>query len=120
MRTDLVLEEIPRSQKLSEPERSIPDWNLSEGQVRKALHLSKNGSATGIDGCPYKLWKTLQTQFDKTTQEAGTGFNITQTITTLLTDIQTHGVDKKSDFALGWMCPIYKKKDRSDISNYSQ
>ena len=118
MRTDLVLEEIPRSQKLSEPERSTPDWNLSEDQVRKALHLSKNGSATGIDGCPYELWKALQTQYDKTTQEAGAGFNITQTITTLLTDIQTHGVDEESDFALGWMCPIYKKKDRSDISNY--
>ena len=39
-------------------------------------------------------------------------------MTELLTDIQTHGVDDQSDFALGWMCPIYKKKDRSDISNY--
>ena len=36
----------------------------------------------------------------------------------LLMDIQTHGVDNKTDFVLGWMCPIYKKKDISDISNY--
>jgi hypothetical protein len=33
-------------------------------------------------------------------------------------DIQEHGVNERSDFALGWMCPIYKKKDRREISNY--
>ena len=45
-------------------------------------------------------------------------FNIAQTLTTIFNDIQQHGVDKSTDFVLGWMCLIYKKKDRTDISNY--
>ena len=36
----------------------------------------------------------------------------------VFTDIQCHRVEEYTDFALGWMCPIYKKKDRTDISNY--
>ena len=33
-------------------------------------------------------------------------------------DIQIHGAHKEADFALGWMCPIYKKKDRTEVCNY--
>ena len=33
-------------------------------------------------------------------------------------DIQNHGVDLGTDFNLGWMCPIFKKKDPTEISNY--
>ena len=33
-------------------------------------------------------------------------------------DIQTNGVDPRTNFTQGWMCPIYKKKDRTKISNY--
>ena len=33
-------------------------------------------------------------------------------------DIQTHGIKENTNFALGWMCPIYKKKDQTEISNY--
>jgi hypothetical protein len=29
-----------------------------------------------------------------------------------------NGVDTRTNFSLGWMCPIYKKKDPTDISNY--
>lgn len=36
----------------------------------------------------------------------------------VFTDIQTHGVDIETPFAHGWMCPIFKKKDPTDISNY--
>lgn len=33
-----------------------------------------------------------------------------------LRDIQTNGVDPRTHFALGWMCPIYKEIDQ--IKNY--
>ena len=46
------------------------------------------------------------------------GFNIIKFLTEIFLDIQTHGVDLECDFALGWMCPIYKKKDPTEISNY--
>ena len=29
-----------------------------------------------------------------------------------------HGIEENTNFALGWMCPIYKKKDQTEISNY--
>lgn len=45
-------------------------------------------------------------------------FNITQILAEVFNDIQCHSVDETTDFALGWMCPIYKKKDLTDISNY--
>ena len=45
-------------------------------------------------------------------------FDITQILAEVFNDIQCHGVDETMDFALGWMCPIYKKKDPTDISNY--
>lgn len=60
----------------------------------------------------------LKTRYDIMSQTNQTGFNIIQMITALLTDKQIHGVNDQSDFALGWMCPIYKKKERTDISNY--
>ena len=36
----------------------------------------------------------------------------------MLNDIQEHGVDIRTQFTLGWMCPIYKKKERDQIKNY--
>ena len=32
--------------------------------------------------------------------------------------IDTHSIDEHSNFTLGWICPIYKKKDLTEISNY--
>jgi hypothetical protein len=45
------------------------------------------------------------------------GFDIIRSLTVIFTDIRTHGVDKRTSFAEGWMCPIFKKKDKTDISN---
>jgi hypothetical protein len=45
-------------------------------------------------------------------------FNVIKTLIELFQDIQKYGVDAWSDFALGWMCPIFKKKDPTNISNY--
>ena len=36
----------------------------------------------------------------------------------VLTDMQEHGVDPRTQFTLGWMCPIFKKKERDQIKNY--
>jgi hypothetical protein len=45
-------------------------------------------------------------------------FDIAQTLTELMQDIQINGIDNHTNFMLGWMCPIYKKKDPTEISNY--
>ena len=45
-------------------------------------------------------------------------FNIIEALTTVYLDIQSHGVNMKASFADGWMCPIYKTKDPTEICNY--
>ena len=82
------------------------------------MSLAKNGSATGIDGLPYELWKELDRTYVKAEEEGSNGFDIADTLAVVFQDIQDHGVDERSNFALGWMCPIYKKKDKKEISNY--
>ena len=112
------LHHIPGSQLLEEPTLTSLNWNITQAQVKEALHLSKNGSATGVDGCPYELWKTLHLRYNAACQMNKTGFNITKVLTEVFNDIQIHDVDPNTPFALGWMCPIYKKKDPTEISNY--
>jgi hypothetical protein len=71
-----------------------------------------------MDGFPYELWKALQKKLELASRADKPGFDIIKVITNILTDIQQHGVDPETDLALGWMCPIYKKKDPTGISNY--
>ena len=115
---DKALSEIPENQTLSPLDEQAMSQTLTEAQTRKALHLTKNGSATGLDGCPYELWKSLQARHEETTKKGKPSFDIIKTMTRILTDIQSNGVCRDTDFALGWMCPIYKKKDKTEISNY--
>ena len=119
VRTSLILNEIPNRQTLCQCDLDAlaMDRTLTKSQIEKALHLSKNSSATGLDGCPYELWKKLKEEFDNT-DACKPCFNIIKVMTAVLTDIQLYGVDNKTAFALGWICPLYKKKDKTEISNY--
>ena len=100
-RINLIMEEIPRQQILEKPNKSVLHQNTTEVQTEKALYLSKNGSATGMDRCPYELWKALKEQYDASTHTRAQGFNIIKVLSEVLTDIQTFGVDDQTDFALG-------------------
>ena len=113
-----TLNEIPPNQRLSEEVKNEFEWKIEANHVREALLVAKNHSATGVDGCPYELWKELDKINDKAQEAGGNGFDIADTLATIFQDIQEHGVDERSDFALGWMCPTYKKKDKREISNY--
>ncbi len=82
------------------------------------IHTSKNGSAIGMDGCLYELWKKLVNEHKDRSKRFKPCFNITQTLMEIMQDIQLHGVNACTCFTLGWMCLIYKKKDPTGISNY--
>ena len=43
---------------------------------------------------------------------------LTDCIHQVFIDIQHHRVDPTMKFSKGWICPLYKKKDRHDIANY--
>lgn len=52
------------------PETTLPDRHkatmsekLTEQEVRTALKLTKNGTASGINGLPYELWKDLENKY---------------------------------------------------------
>ena len=45
-------------------------------------------------------------------------FDIVNTLTMIFQDIQSNGVHQQANFVNGWICPIYKKKDCVEISNY--
>jgi hypothetical protein len=106
------------SQQLKEPERTQLNQTAQCTHVERAINLSKNGSAAGIDGCPYKLWKKLKERHEQDSATGKPSFNIVKTLTMVYQDMQANSTHKDADFALGWMCPIYKKKDRTEISNY--
>ena len=117
-KTDQILQEIPNAQKLNEPELSPMNWQIKRNQVEEAIHLAKCTSAPGMDGCPYELWKKLKDEHNEALNKNTPSFDITGTLMEVFNDIQKNGVDPRTEFSLGWMCPIYKKKDPTDISNY--
>ena len=112
-----VLSQIPDNQKLNTPDTELCT-PLSTDQTHTALLSSKNGTATGLDGLPYELWKTLLNRHDQLSKANSPSFNIVKCLTTVYNNIQTHGMDPDSDFSIEWMCPLYKKKDKTRIENY--
>jgi len=113
-----ILNDIPKNQRLEEPERTTMSWKTTEDQVRRALHRMKDSTATGLDSCPYKLWKALEKRHNKLRHKNRPSFDVIKALTYLFQDIQEHGVDDRTDFTTRWMCPIFKKKDPTEISNY--
>src|SRR5713226_1062536 len=47
-----ILNAIPADQKLDDPHQTMMNWHITQDQVEKALHLTKNGSATSLDVSP--------------------------------------------------------------------
>ena len=113
-----ILKEIPEEQKFRNPDISELNEGLTKDVIEEALRLAKNGSATGLDGCPYELWKDLKKRNSEAEEEGKTGFDIIKALTEVFQDIQYHGIAPNTRFAEGWMCPLYKKKDRTSIENY--
>lgn len=93
-------------------------------EMIKALKKSNNSSAPGPDGIPYEFWKSMNSQFindDKLNLGRGSQRSTCDLIELLRLmgeDIQWHGITDESSFSEGWMCPIYKKNEKTDISNY--
>jgi ribonuclease HI len=113
-----ALRVIPARQQLEDPQRSSMNRTATTIQVQTAINHAKNNTATGMDGCPYELWKALNQHHQEKSRQNQVSFDINTTLARVFQDIQRHGVEEKTTFALGWMCPIYKKKDPTEISNY--
>jgi hypothetical protein len=115
-----VLGAIPEEQKIQPENGENPMANcLPRKTIEKALRLAANGRATGMDGLPYEIWKTLHAIHERTKENDNIeSFDIIGVMTLVFWDIQEYGVDSRTNFALGWLCPLYKKNDPTKISNY--
>ena len=105
-----ILQNIPNAQKLHDPE-SLLHSPITPDQLSRALHISKNGTATGPDGIPYEVWKLLHNTHRTLQKTNKPSFNVVKCLITVYNDIQLHGTAPNLNFSAGWMCPIYKKKD---------
>lgn len=101
-----ILHAISENQILQDPMFSQMNWVINPSQVEKAPELSKNGLVTGMDGCPYKLWKALNAMHKSNTKLRKPSFDVIKTLTLIFQDIQTCRTHRDTDFALGWICPI--------------
>lgn len=113
-----TLNEIPASQTLQTQQINDLSLPVTEKTIKNALFASKAGSSPGLDGIPYEAWRILHMKYNKAVKQKEPSFNIIKTLTMVFNDIQIHGTTKNTNFSLGWMCPIYKKKEREDIGNY--
>ena len=64
-RIEDALTYIPETQLLEDLLQTEMSWKVKRIHVKKAISLSKNGSSTGIDGCPYELWKQWKVLSEK-------------------------------------------------------
>ncbi|KAI5824634.1 hypothetical protein K523DRAFT_221703, partial [Schizophyllum commune Tattone D] len=88
-------------------------------ELEDALKFSKSGSAPGLDGIPYEMWKVLNDRFIEDSRHEGRPtFDVLELVLTAFQDIYIHGVCADTRFTDGWMCPLYKKNERTKISNY--
>lgn len=91
---------------------------LSAEEIEGALRASTNGTAAGLDGLTYKFWKKIcEKELTDKKQDRPT-FLVIETLRIIFNDIEEKGVREGTGFTEGWMCPLYKKKDKKDISNY--
>ena len=115
-----ALDAIPSSQQLRDPELSPLNTTLPRDKIEQALRIVKLGTVPGPDGIPYEVWKHLD-GLHKAANAATTrepSFDVIGCMTMVIQDIQSHGVFPGTNFAPGYLCPIYKKKERDNIKNY--
>ncbi len=85
-----------------------------------ALRFSKNGTAPGLDGLTYEVWKTLHDRFiEDSRHQNRAAFDAVRILSAAFDDVQKYGVTPGTRFTDGWMCPIYKEKgELTKIVNY--
>ena len=113
-----ILNKIQPDDKLNELGQETLGELVNEEGVALALCESANGSSPGLDGITYEFYNMLQQIKQEDKKKKYKGLDIVWTLTTVYGDIEEFRVDPKTSFTEGWMCPIYKKGDRSLIGNY--
>jgi hypothetical protein len=104
--------------KLKQADKAEMAKYITVDLVSQAIRKSANGKAAGMSGIPSELWKHLNVMYEITKETEKPTCNIAQVLTTVFRDIEKYGVQKGTDISLGWLCPIFKKKDKYNVENY--
>ncbi|KAL1741034.1 Endonuclease/exonuclease/phosphatase, partial [Schizophyllum fasciatum] len=104
--------------RIAEDDKAEMDAPFTEEEVRGAVRTAPQGKAAGINGIPAELWQELDRRYKADEAAERPAFNVVRCMAVVYNDIHEFGVADGSEFEQGWMCPLYKKKDRSDIVNY--
>ncbi len=85
-----------------------------------SLRFAKNGTAPGLDGIQFEVWKVLHARHIEDARFPDRlNFDIIRLLTAAFEDMRLHGVCAQTGLANGWMAPIYKEKgERSRVVNY--
>ena len=106
------------STRISTPAASSLEKHITPSEIHHAMTELPPGKAPGLDSLPHELWQTLMRTYDQHHSPRTPHFDIITTLAHVFNDIEKFGTAETSKFAEGWMCPLYKKNDRTDISNY--
>jgi hypothetical protein len=117
--------------KLDDQESEEIGSPITREEIQRALKQSDKNSAPGLDGISFELWKALATNHEKETRthnreatesarvpgeiEEEKAMDLLGVLELLYKDICRYGKAANSEFADGWICPIYKKNDKADI-----
>ncbi|OJT08742.1 Transposon TX1 uncharacterized 149 kDa protein [Trametes pubescens] len=92
---------------------------LTRDDVGDAIRGAAWGKAPGLDGLPTEVWKVYDRWHAAAIKRGSAAVDLLKAMTKVFNDIEKHGLLPDSDFAHGWICPVYKlKKDKREIGNY--
>ena len=98
-----VLQQILDTQKFNTTDSDLHNL-ITEDQTKTALLASKNGTATGLDGIPYELWKTIHERHKKIQKQEENKnhktppFDVIKFLTIVYNNIQKLGTDPTLKF----------------------
>jgi hypothetical protein len=93
---------------------------LTEDDVLKALIEAASGRAAGINGFTTEFWRRLESIHEENMKKEKDGTSpktcdIIKVLTWVYNDIEKHGMVEGTEFSLGSMCPLFKKKDKTTL-----
>jgi len=103
--------------KLTNQESILLKKKTDNNKIKTTLKQSPNGKAPGINGIPTELYKKLDARWSSKDPQDNKKLNITEMLQLLTNDIKANGVTEPA-LLTGWICLIYKKKDKRLITNY--
>jgi hypothetical protein len=111
---------------ISQESRETLEDLTNEEEINMAFRKSDNNVAPGFDGLPYKFYKYWEKNYqdyiaekkdDHQPKKTKRQPNILTILTLVFNDIEERGL-ANTDFILGAMHLLYKKKEKTRIKNY--